>query len=286
MSQNTAAPCFITVMSFNMKRNYLSFGKNCWEKRAALVAQVIRQSHPDILGTQELTTASLGDLERLLPEYRVVGQGRGGGTFGEFSAVFFLRERFRLVSDQTFWLSATPERPSRGWLALFPRICTTCRLVLAENPAITLQVYNTHLDHISYLARVNGLKLIIRQIFENELLYGKTPVVLMGDFNATPASKTLRSLELRLTEVYPLENSYNQLLQNGSSPIGRSYHGFHGAVDGNPIDYIFTSKDIVPRAVSIQRDRVDSAFPSDHYPVVAQLELTPGGLVAPDQAPT
>ncbi|MEG0753601.1 MAG: endonuclease/exonuclease/phosphatase family protein, partial [Angelakisella sp.] len=111
-----------------MKRNYFSFGKNSWEKRAALVAQVIRQNSPDIMGTQELTTVSLSDMQRLLPEYSYVGQGRGGGMNGEFSAIFYRRDRFTLMQDETFWLSQTPEHPSRAWFALFPRICTTCRL--------------------------------------------------------------------------------------------------------------------------------------------------------------
>jgi len=85
------------VMSFNMKRNYFSFGKNSWEKRAALVAQVIRQNSPDIMGTQELTTVSLSDMQRLLPEYSYVGQGRGGGMSGVMAAVAAAREQRRVL---------------------------------------------------------------------------------------------------------------------------------------------------------------------------------------------
>lgn len=269
----------ITVMSFNMKRNYLSVGKHRWENRAALVAQVIRSNMPDVLGTQELTLVSLSDMQRLLPEYQCVGTGRGGGQIGEYSAIFFRKDVFKLVYDDTFWLSATPERPSRGWLALFPRICTTCRLVGQDDPNFILQVYNTHLDHVSYLARINGLKLIVRNIFEHQKHYGKTPVVLMGDFNATPSSKTLRSLEKYLLNdscLFELNNSYNML--SARAPIGRSYHGFRGRVDGSPIDYIFTSKEIVPRMVKIRRDSFDSNYPSDHYPVVAELEFSPKPL--------
>lgn len=255
-----------------MKRSYLSYGKNRWENRAALVAQVIRENAPQVMGTQELTAVSLSDLKRLLPGYRCVGEGRDGGEHGEYSAIFYLAEQFDLVYAETFWLSATPDIPSRGWLAPFRRICTTCRLQNRVNGE-HIQVYNTHLDHISYLARVNGLKLIIRRIIETNRRYGKVPVVLMGDFNATPSSKTFRSWEKHMMSsptIVELQNSYNLLTQ--SSP-GRSYHGFSGAVDGKPIDYIFTTKDIVPRAVEIRHDAFGSSFPSDHYPVVAELEL-------------
>lgn len=263
-------------MSFNMKRNYFSFGKNSWEKRAALVAQVIRQNSPDIMGTQELTTVSLSDMQRLLPEYSYVGQGRGGGMSGEFSAIFYRSDRFTLLQDETFWLSQTPEHPSRAWLALFPRICTTCRLRATDDSGTVLQIYNTHLDHISYFARVNGLKLIIEHILQHQQKDGKVPVVLMGDFNATPNSKTIRAWNRYLlgTEQWaPTNNSYNMLMQNAPGELGRSYHGFKGAVTGHPIDYIFTSKDISLRAVAIRRDNFNHCFPSDHYPVIAELEV-------------
>ena len=72
----------ITVMSFNMKRDLFPFGSHTWHKRAAQVADLIRQVAPDILGTQELTEGPLGDMERLLPQYRWVGEGRGGGRNG------------------------------------------------------------------------------------------------------------------------------------------------------------------------------------------------------------
>lgn len=271
----------IKVMSFNMKRNYLPYGKHRWENRAALVARVIRENHPDILGTQELTAVSLSDLQRLLPEYQYVGQGRDGGENGEFSAIFFLRDRWKLVFDETFWLSDTPNQPSRAWLAPFRRICTTCRLESLHD-SYQLQIYNTHLDHISYLARVNGLKLILRHMFDTLRHYGKVPVVLMGDFNATPTSRTLRSWERHMlsdASFLLMENSYHLLAQTAgaaqSAAPGRSYHGFRGAVEGSPIDYIFTSRDLLPRAVEIRRESFGDAFPSDHYPVVAELELVP-----------
>ncbi|WP_283125114.1 endonuclease/exonuclease/phosphatase family protein [Angelakisella massiliensis] len=270
----------IKLMSFNMKRNYFHFGQHCWEKRAGLVARLVRDTAPDIIGTQELTVASLSDLLRLLPEYDYVGEGRGGGQLGEFTAILFRRDRFLLRENKTFWLSATPEVPSRAWLAIFPRICTKCTLALAANPAVLLRVYNTHLDHISYFARVNGLKLIIRTILEDQKSL-RTPVALTGDFNATPTSRTLQKWAAELTasgEQVLLRNSYNLMVQSSSEGQGpgRSYHGFRGAVGGQPIDYIFTSKDLNLRALEIRREQVEDAFPSDHYPIIAQLELEDG----------
>ena len=124
----------LTVMSFNLKRDLLPFGPHAWQKRAAQAAGLIRETAPDILGTQELTEGPLGDMERLLPQYQWVGEGRGGGRKGEHTAIFFRRDRFRLMGEQTFWLSRTPDHPSRDWTTPFPRICTWCELQPVDSP--------------------------------------------------------------------------------------------------------------------------------------------------------
>lgn len=263
----------ITVMSFNLKRDLLPFGPHTWQKRAAEAAGLILEAKPDILGTQELTEAALGDLERLLPQYQWVGEGRGGGSKGEYTAIFFLRERFRLVEHQTFWLSRTPERPSRDRTTPFPRICTWCEIQPVDQPEKTLRVYNTHLDHISYFARVRGLREILRRI-SSQYRKDPGPVLLMGDFNATPNSRTLRRwIAADLEESAGLmRDCYWALLQQ-EQEIGCSHHGFTGRVKGAPIDYIFASRELTVSQVEILRRRRETGFPSDHYPVAARMEM-------------
>lgn len=261
----------LKVMSFNMKRNLFSFGRHAWSKRAALVAEAVRSISPDIIGTQELTAVPLSDLQRLLPGYAVIGQGRGGGTKGEYTAIFYHREKFTLLSQETFWLSPTPHMPSRGWFAAFPRICTWCEFSIQEAPEKKLRVYNTHLDHVSYFARIGGLRLILNRILER-YQSAPGPVVFMGDFNATPTSRTLRKWgeeSLRFHREPFLRDSYHVLLKEP----GRSYHGFMGRGGGKPIDYIFTNGDIILRSVDLWRTGGHGCYPSDHYPVVAEIEV-------------
>ncbi len=265
----------LTVMTFNMKRSVFKFGRHAWNRREPLVAQMVRRLEPDILGTQELTRSSLADLCRLLPEYSYAGIGRGGGAKGEYTAIFYRTDRFDLLSYETFWLSRTPNRPSRDATAFFARTCTWCELAQKEDPERPLRVYNTHLDHISYFARVRGLGLIAQEIFKR---YEEAPgpVVLMGDFNAAPNSKTLKKWAgstLREDGNTYLLNSYNVLAQMApEQSLGRSYHGWRDKAGGKPIDYIFTTKDVVLKKVDILRDKVGDAFPSDHYPVLAKIE--------------
>lgn len=263
----------LKVMTFNMKRNYFAFGVNRWLYRIARIEKIIKDYKPDIIGTQELTSRALQDMEKILTEYDYVGMGRDGGTKGEYTAVFYLREKFKLGEHYTFWLSATPDRPSRAWFAAFPRICTTCTLSLIDTPNQRISIFNTHLDHMSYLSRVNSLKLITRKI-EEQYAKNQDSVLLMGDFNATPTSKTIRKWDIQRTakESIGLINSYHKRKQLKAGPVGRSYHGFKGSVEGKPIDYIFVSPDLEIKETEICRDKVGEHFPSDHYPVIAKLD--------------
>ena len=263
----------ITVMSFNMKRDLFPFGSHTWHKRAAQVADLIRQVAPDILGTQELTEGPLGDRDPQRPPPRGGGAGRGAGRKGEYTAIFFRQDKFRLMSQQTFWLSPTPDRPSRDWTTPFPRVCTWCELQPVDSPEKPVRVYNTHLDHISYFARVRGLREILRHI-STRYQQAPGPVLLMGDFNATPTSQTLRRwIAADLEQSAGLmRDSYWSILQRGDE-VGRSYHGFTGKTRGKPIDYIFTSRDLTLRQVELRREGNEGQFPSDHYPVVARVEL-------------
>ena len=262
----------LKVMSFNMKRNYLAFGMNQWLYRTVRIEKIIKEYQPDIIGTQELTRKGLEDMKYILPEYSYVGTGRNGGDKGEHTAIFYLKDKFILNEEHTFWLSATPEKPSRGWFAVFPRICTTCNLSFKEHQNQRLSIFNTHLDHMSYWSRVNSLKLITNKIHE-QYVKSSDSILFMGDFNATPTSRTFRKWDQQreLENKIMLTNLYavNQDVQNGI--IGRSYHGFKGSVEGKPIDYIFVSPDIDIEEVKICRDRINEYFPSDHYPIVAKL---------------
>lgn len=265
----------LTVMTFNVKRDLWHFGRHTWQRRNQLVAGMINQLQPHILGTQELTQSTLEDLGRLLPQYSYVGVGRGGSNRGEYTAIFYRKELFHLLSYETFWLSPTPRRPSRDHTALFARTCTWCELVHRDSPDRPLRVYNTHLDHLSYFARVRGLGLIAGEILQRYHT-APGPVVLMGDFNAGPQSHTLRRwAQMALGEdgTQTLFSAYSLLGSAAGRPApGRSYHGFRGKVTGTPIDHIFTTKDVQLREVAILSSRVGEDYPSDHYPVVAKIQ--------------
>ena len=264
-----------TVMSYNMKRNMFDLGKHAWKRREDDAVDLIRLNQPDILGTQELVSKSLRCVAGRLEEYGWCGAGRNGGDKGEYTAIFYRKDKFNLVDSDTFWLSNFPKVPgSRAWFAAFPRICTWCILEFKEEPGLKVKVYNTHLDHLSFYARINSAKLIKQHMLKTNQLES-IPVIFMGDFNAHPTSRTLRFLESmpdgREDEIY-LINSYHHSAHVRAT-IGPSYHGYSESPSGAPIDYIFTSADLKVQDVEIERTKFSDFHPSDHFPVVAKIKV-------------
>ena len=134
----------------------------------------------------------IDDLTTSLPEYNHIGIGRDGVGKGEASAIFYDKSRFKVTNEQTFWLSETPEKISKGWDAAYIRICTYA-LFKDKKTKRTFWVFNTHLDNSGELARKNGINLILAKMKEvNKKNY---PVILMGDFNAEPDSQLITDLK-------------------------------------------------------------------------------------------
>ena len=50
-------------------------------------------------------------------------------------------------------------------------------------------MFNTHLDHISDEARINGIRVVLDKIAQ----FGGKPSIIMGDFNAKENSETYKN---------------------------------------------------------------------------------------------
>lgn len=87
-------------------------------------------------------------LTAALPEYDYVGVGRDDGERGgEFSPVFFRKDRFSVLNSGTFWLSETPTCPLRAGTPACRRVCTYAQLFDKQEQKAFFH-YNTHLDHV------------------------------------------------------------------------------------------------------------------------------------------
>jgi len=261
----------IPVMTFNLRYNNPGDGMNAWPNRSDAAAAVIRSHAPLVCGIQEGLHSMLLDLEQRLPEYSWFGKGRDGGKSGEYSAVFYRKDRIELLEQGQFWLSATPEIPaSIGWDARITRICTWGLLREASTGGRFL-FFNTHLDHVGEAARLHGAALLVRFMKEQRAKW-QVPALLTGDMNAVPDSPPIRFLRGEGVTDGVSSDLTDAYLQAGEA-IGRTFHGFKGSTEGEPIDYIFASPGFTVLSVKVDRTRPGGRYPSDHYPVIAEVRL-------------
>ena len=110
VKQQASAPEPVNVMSFNIRYDNPEDSLDNWRYRKDRVANAIHFYDVDILGTQEVLHNQLEDLKLRLPEYGVVGVGREDGKEkGEYSALWYKKDRFNVLDSGYFWLSETPE---------------------------------------------------------------------------------------------------------------------------------------------------------------------------------
>lgn len=256
----------VRVMTYNIRLDVAVDGENGWKYRKDFLASQIRFHDADIFGVQEAMPNQMNDLASLLPEYSHVGIGRDGEGKGEASAVFFKKDRFKVLESGTFWLSETPEKISKGWDAAYNRVCSY-GLFKDLKSKKTFWAFNTHLDHIGVVARKNGVELILARI--KSLNSKNYPVILTGDFNLEPDSEPIRIVKNEMTDTRDV---------SAEKPFGPS-GTFNGFKFNEPvtklIDYIFIdkSKRFDVKKYAILSDSKDLRYPSDHLPVFAELYL-------------
>ena len=253
------------IMSYNIRYDGGSDVENKWQDRKEKLVQLLIHHQPSIIGTQEGLLHQIKYLDSCLVDYNYIGTGRGDGKEkGEFCAVFYNANKYRVIESSTFWLSESPERTSIGWDAALERICTY-GLFEDLQTKDSLWIFNTHFDHIGKLARENSAKLILDQI--NKINSRKLPIVFMGDLNVTPDEKVIEIIKTNLTDG--LEITKNPL----SGPTG-TFNGFSEDVPERRIDYIFTDQLKVLTYDHIDARLSNNKHISDHFPVLITTVLS------------
>jgi len=258
-------------MTFNVRMDSLADGMNAWAARRDMVAATILFFDADFIGLQEPFANQVLDLAARLPDYAWAGVGREDGKAGgEFNPIFFKRARFRELARGVFWLSETPEKPGlKGWDAACPRLVTWLRL-RDRASGVEVFVFNTHFDHMGETARRRSAGLLRARTAE---LAGRLPVVVTGDFNCVAADEPYRILTAEGEGIPPLIDSRclaRLPLYGGET----SFNGF--SPDPRPgalIDHIFVRHVGAVLQSGVIADRWDGRFVSDHFPVLAEIDL-------------
>lgn len=256
----------IKIMTYNIRYDTSNDGENQWGNRKEFLRDQLSFYSPDIFGIQEGLKHQVDYLNNEFSAYDFIGVGRDDGDRkGEYCALFFNKEKFDVLDQNTFWLSPTPEKVSVGWDAAMERICSYA-LFMEKSTGLMFLVFNTHFDHKGELAREESAKLIAQKI--KEINIDHLPFVLMGDFNLNEQSGAIRYL----ASTY--NDSRSVSVNNPFGPFG-TFNGFrfHEPVQDR-IDYIFCSKDNVQvERYAVLTDSKDSTYPSDHFPVFVELRF-------------
>lgn len=259
----------LRLMSFNLRRDVARDGAHRWEARKDAVAEIVLARRPHVVGTQEGLRSQLEDLDARLPGYARVGRDRRGDGSDEHCAIFYETARLELLASGDFWLSDRPDRPgSATWGNELPRMATWARFADRADPgAPAFTVANTHLDHRSPRARRRSAALLAERV---------PGAILIGDFNAVPGGAVHRDLTGHgWTDAH---------LASGRTPSGArwkraaaddpTFHGFTGRAT-HRFDWVLAPRRMRVLSHAVVRDRPQGRYPSDHWPVMADVDLGP-----------
>lgn len=261
---------------------------NAWPKRCQVMCDMMNFEQPDIFGTQEVLVGQLRDLIQGLDGYDCIGVGRDDGKeAGEYSAIFYKKDKLKRLDYGNFWLNETPDKPALGWDAACIRICTWGKFQDVKTK-LKFYFFNLHMDHVGVVARREAAKLVVRKI--KEIAGCNAPVILTGDFNVDQHDEIYQIF----TQSGLLKDSYTaarmRFAENGT------FQGFKSSLlTDSRIDHVFvsnrfqvkqygiltngywtegTSREVSKEGAAPQElnfRQYVHRLPSDHYPVMVKL---------------
>jgi endonuclease/exonuclease/phosphatase family metal-dependent hydrolase len=269
-AENGGNELHMKVLSFNIRYGTANDGTDSWPHRRELVFDVIEDESPDFCGLQEALRFQIDEIRETLPQYAEHGSGRDDGQKeGEYCAILYRRDRWKLDVGETLWLSETPSKPgSTSWGNTIPRIVTWGRFV-ERRTGRHVNLFNTHFDHRSQPSRIRSAEFIAQLIARKA---SNSPVVLMGDLNAGEDNPAIERLKRGGDDAgIRLEDTF-RVLHPSAEDVG-TFNGFEGRTDGPKIDYVFTNAALRVESARIVSTHRGSRYPSDHFPVSAELVL-------------
>ena len=292
----------LRVATFNIRNGIAFDGFDSWPFRRWATADAVARLDADLIGLQEVHGFQQHYLLGRLPGYGATGAGRSDGRRGERCAVLYRPARLRLDGSTTRWFSDTPDLPgSTGWGNRLPRIVTIARFTDLANGR-RFAFADCHLEGWPPAARHRSAAALVAWLDPD------LPAIVAGDLNAEPDDEAVRTLlDAGLRDVFTAERAaadsesqqptdYEaqsqasletkkkaQTAPAGATPSAAptTTGGFDGHDRRRRIDYLFVTRqwrvEEAAVAEATRRHRRDRRhrLPSDHWPVVATLRLTP-----------
>lgn len=255
----------LNVMTYNIKYDKVEDTINNWHDRKESLVKLMDHYQASFIGTQEVLHHQLMYIDSALTEFAYIGVGRNDGKQkGEYAPIHYDSTRYKVLKQNTFWLSETPEEVSTGWDASLARICTY-GLFEEKETHEKIWVFNTHFDHRGIKAREESVRLIVAKI--KILNTNNLPVVLMGDLNLQPTESPIQYLQAQLID------GQTATMTPFYGPTG-TFTGFDAnMVINRRIDYIFVQGCEVLNYLHIDDRMENNKHISDHLPILARITI-------------
>jgi endonuclease/exonuclease/phosphatase family metal-dependent hydrolase len=252
----------LSVLSLNLRFGLADDGPNAWDYRKKSVVELFRRQRPDLIATQEANHFQIDFLAENLPEYSYMGRRHPAPDFWQDNILFY-RKMIVRKDHIHFFLSQTPHIPSRSFGSRYPRQATLGLFHISGNRLICI---DTHLD-FETPAQMGAVRVIKEQLasYDDEI-----PVILMGDFNATPESPCYQWLTGKEEVEKKNGLDFNETFK---APYPSTFHRFTGEPAGGYIDWILYRAPLRLKACEVLQGPVDGIYPSDHFAVTAIFEL-------------
>lgn len=253
----------LKVASINIRMDTSRDSLNPWRIRKIQLFEYVKSQKMDVLCLQECCKNQLDDFKKAFPGYSVVSISSKKRQCLNVPILYSTR-KFDCLESGTFWLSEHPEIKGKGWDAASSRLATWAKLK-EKRTGIIFFVYNTHLDNVGKVAKIEGMKLIKHHI---KIKANNSPSILTGDMNSTPNSEAYK---LALVEQIPMTDAYEAAPRKYG--VSYSFHKY-GIRNSRRIDHVFLSESIMVRDVCIPQEKKENGcYMSDHNPVVVNIVI-------------
>lgn len=251
----------ISVLSLNLRFGLADDGPNAWKYRKQAIVKLFNGQHPDFISTQEANSFQIDFLVNHLPDYKYIGRRTPAPEFWQHNILFYDRS-ITCREHLDFFLSETPYIPSKSFGSHYPRQAT---LGLFQINGRSLICIDTHFD-FETPAQMGAARVLKHQLAQ----YPKDiPLILTGDFNATPENECYRWLTCK--EANGDEGLH--LKETFQKPYPGTHHGFTGTPTAGYIDWILYRGPLNLVTCEVLQEPIGGIYPSDHFPVKAVFEL-------------
>lgn len=267
-----------------------------WTNRRSYLFSMIQKHTMDVCGLEEMTPQQAPDFEKNMPDYEYVGYGRdngkayGAGSSGEQTGLVYNKRHFVKQDQGRFFLSNTPNKPSKVSGASFNRMVTWVKLKERKSDVI-FYFFATHFDHPTNQTGINTRsKEADIALVEVPKIVGDNPMFFVGDFNCRPEEPAYQKLAAKWKDSFitmgdEAQGGYvcndAQLarpgLQADCACKGNTYTGLYNVNDSLPkrIDFVlYNEVHAYPVSYIADGDNMGhTTLPSDHVPVVTEMML-------------